>query len=208
MTTETGSQVGIWVDPLCSWAWSAARWLLEVERVRPVRATFHVMSIAVLHEGQADVDPRAGFLAKHGWGPARVCTAAAEKYGAEALRSLYLELAASIHDRRAGWGAGVVRAALAGAGLDPVLADAAQSIEYDEALRASHHAGVDPVGEGTGIPVTHVPLPGGGTSALFGPVLGKVPVGAAAGRLWDAVLTMAGTDGCYEIKRARPAASP
>ena len=208
MTTETSSQVGMWVDPLCSWAWSAARWLLEVERVRPVRATFHVMSIAVLNEAQAEHDPRSGFLARHGWGPARVCAATTEKYGAWAMRPLYCALAESIHDRRAGWGAGVLRAALTSAGLDPVLADAAESIEYDEAVRASHHAGVDPVGEGAGTPVTHVPLPGGGTSALFGPVVARAPTGAAAGRLWDAVLTMAGTDGCYEIKRARPAASP
>ena len=198
------STVGIWVDPLCPYAWATARWLLEVELVRPVRARFHVMSLAVLNQGRDDAGPWYQFLARRGWGPVRVCTAAAVKYGDEVVRPLYAEMATAVHERKAGFGAVMLRDALVATGLDPVLANAAHSEEHDEALRASHDAGVATLGPDTGTPVLHVPQPGGGSVACFGPVLTEVPTGASAGALWDAVLTMTGPAGCVEFKRARP----
>ena len=39
--------------------------------------------------------------------------------------------------------------------------------------------------------------------AFFGPVVSPVPRGEAAGRLWDGVRLVAGTDGFFELKRSR-----
>ena len=39
--------------------------------------------------------------------------------------------------------------------------------------------------------------------AFFGPVVTPAPKGEAAGRLWDGVLAVAGTDGFFELKRTR-----
>jgi hypothetical protein len=39
--------------------------------------------------------------------------------------------------------------------------------------------------------------------AFFGPVVTPAPKGEAAGRLWDGVRLVAGTEGFYELKRSR-----
>src|SRR5205814_3719587 len=93
--------------------------------------------------------------------------------------------------------------ALADAGLDVELASAADDPSHDEAVRASHAEGMEPVGDDVGTPVIHVPGPDGGRVAFFGPVVTPTPRGEAAARLWDGTLLVAGTPGFYEIKRTR-----
>ncbi|RMI32424.1 disulfide bond formation protein DsbA [Nocardia stercoris] len=192
----------LWVDPRCPWAWIATRWLLEVEQVRPVETRFHVMSLSVLNDGR-EVPEKYRQAQRDGWGCVRVCVAAEQQYGPEVLRPLYLAMGARIHLEQAGLGPAMILAALAECGLPAELADAADSTAYDEALRASHDAGMKPVGDAVGTPVIHVPAAEGAPIAFFGPVIARPPRAAAAGRLWDAVLTMASTDGFFELKRAR-----
>ena len=88
--------------------------------------------------------------------------------------------------------------ALAEVGLPASLVEAASSDEFDEALEASHHAGMDPVGDDVGTPVIHY-----NGRAIFGPVVTPAPKGEAAGRLWDGVLLCTGTEGFFELKRTR-----
>lgn len=192
----------MWVDPRCPWAWVTSRWLLEVERVRPVRGRFHVMSLSVLNEGR-EVPEKYQEAMVEGWGPVRVCIAAEQRFGTDVLLPLYNAMGTRIHHDKAGLGREMMLAALADADLPAELIEAADTADYDNALRASHQAGLEPVGTEVGTPVIHVPGPGGGTVAFFGPVISPSPRGEAAGRLWDGVLAVAGTDGFFEVKRAR-----
>ncbi|TDC66423.1 disulfide bond formation protein DsbA [Micromonospora sp. KC207] len=192
----------MWFDPICPWAWVTSRWLLEVEQVRDVDIRFHVMSLSVLNEGR-DLPEQYQQLMQAGWGPVRVCVAVEQQHGPDAVRALYTALGTRIHPGREELGRDLYVAALADAGLGPELADAADGTAYDEALRASHEAGMRPVGQDVGTPVIHAPGPDGSPVAFFGPVVTPCPKGEAAGRLWDGVLLVAGTPGFYELKRSR-----
>lgn len=196
------NSVDMYFDPLCPWAWMTSRWLIEVEKVRPIKVNFRVMSLSVLNEGR-DLPENYQRMLETGWGPVRVCIAAAERYGDEVLRDLYTALGTRIHPGGEPITDELLRSTLTQLGLDPALADAASSTEYDEALRASHEAGMAPVGTDVGTPVIHAPGPDGKIVAFFGPVVTPAPKAEAAGRLWDGVLLVAGTPGFYEIKRSR-----
>jgi hypothetical protein len=199
------SSVDMWFDPICPWAWLTSRWLLEVEKVRPIDIQFHVMSLSVLNEGR-DLPESYRKNMDNGWAPVRICIAAEQAYGPHVLRDLYTALGSRIHPGGQERGPELYRAALAEAGLDPALAAAGDSTEYDTALRASHEIGMKPVGMDVGTPVIHAPGPAGGDKvAFFGPVVTPAPQGEAAGNLWDGVLLVASTPGFYEIKRTRDA---
>lgn len=195
--------VDMWFDPICPWAWLTSRWLLEVEKVRPVDVRFNVMSLSVLNEGR-ELPEEYRELMRTGWGPVRVCIAVGQQYGPDAVRNLYTALGTRIHLRKQQVGRALYESALAEVGLDPALAAAAEGTDHDDALRASHDAGMKPVGQDVGTPVIHAPGPvGGETVAFFGPVVTPTPKGEAAGRLWDGVLLVAGTPGFFELKRTR-----
>jgi hypothetical protein len=186
-----------WFDPLCPWAWMASRWMMEVERVRPVRVTWSVMSLAVLNEGR-DLDADYTHFLTRAWGPVRVLTAAAAEHGPGVLKPLYDAMGTRIHPGAETDLEAVVRASLTEVGLPDDLADAATSEAHDAALRASHQRALDLVGDQVGTPVVAVD----GT-AFFGPVVTPAPSGEAAGLLWDGCLLVAHTPGFYELKRSR-----
>ncbi|MFC7328762.1 disulfide bond formation protein DsbA [Marinactinospora rubrisoli] len=195
--TETPTPVDLWFDPVCPWAWMTSRWLLEVEKVRPVRARWHVMSLAVLNEDK-DVPEEYRRMLPDTWRYVRVCVAAEQRLGAEVLGPLYTALGTRLHNRKEPRGLDTIAAALADAELPADLIEAADSTDYDEAVRASHADGIERVGQEVGTPVISVE----GVS-FFGPVVSPAPKGEAAGRLWDGVLLVAGTDGFFELKRSR-----
>lgn len=191
------TQVDFWFDPICPWAWMTSRWMMEVERVRPVEVTWHVMSLSYLNAGR-DLGETYNRLMADSWGPVRVITAAKELHGQQWVKPLYDAMGTRFHlggqeDRSV-----VIAEALAEVGLPASLAEYAGSDEYDAALKESHHAGMDQVGTEVGTPVLAVE-----GYAFFGPVMSPAPRGDEAGRVWDGVRALASYDGFFELKRTR-----
>ncbi|HEX6343853.1 disulfide bond formation protein DsbA [Umezawaea sp.] len=194
--TPAGTWIAeIWFDPSCPYTWITSRWLVEVTGVRPVEIRWHVMSLSVLNEHRDD-DPEGdpdGYL----WVPVRVCAAVERHHGHEALGRFYTALWTHVRDGD-DW-TGDLETALAEAGLPRELAAAGTSREYDDAVRASHHEGFGLVGGDTGTPVIAVTGPGADRTAVFGPVVSRVPRGEEAGRLWDGLLLTTSVPGFHSI---------
>ncbi|QGV80617.1 DsbA family protein [Streptomyces ficellus] len=203
--SESRTTADFWFDPLCPWAWMTSRWMLEVEKVRPVDVRWHVMSLAVLNEDKLDELPAEyrEMLETQAWGPVRVVVAAQQLHGDEVVGKLYTALGTRFHNKGEGPTVSAVRAALEDVGLPVSLAEYAEKDTYDAELRASHHEGISKVGQDVGTPVIAVPGPDGEQIAFFGPVVTPAPKGEEAARLWDGTLLVASVPGFYELKRSR-----
>lgn len=192
MTTK----VKFWFDMTCPWAWMTSRWILEAATVRDIEVEFGVMSLAVLNEGR-DLPPEYREKMDKAWGPARVALAVQQQYP-DKLADFYTAAGTRMHPQGEPRSLDTVAKALADVDLPAELIDVASTDANDEALRASHHEGMDPVGDDVGTPVLHI-----NGKAMFGPVVSPAPKGEDAGRLFDGVAAVTSVDGFFELKRSR-----
>lgn len=186
-----------WFDPMCPFAWITSRWILEVEKVREVDVAWRVMSLSYLNKDK-DIPDTYRAMLEPGWGPVRVCIAAEQRHGNAVLGPLYTAMGELIHHEKQPIGRDMIAAAVERAGLEADLVDAMDDASLDEAVAASHHLGMDQVGNDVGTPTIAI-----NGAAFFGPVLSAIPRGESAGEVWDGAVALAKYPYFSELKRAR-----
>jgi 2-hydroxychromene-2-carboxylate isomerase len=190
--------VDFWFDPLCPFAWITSRTVLEVEKVRDIQVTWHIMSLAYLNEDK-DISDDYREALKDAWRPVRLCMAVEQQYGQQKLAELYTALGTRKHTRGSEkFDEQLITDALEEAGLPSSLVDALDDPSLDDAIRKSHHEGMDQVGYDVGTPT--IAIDG---QAFFGPVLTRIPRGEDAGRIWDGAVALASFPYFAELKRTR-----
>jgi mycothiol-dependent nitroreductase-like protein len=189
--------IDFYFDPVCPFAWIGWQWMREVEGLRDVDLRLRLMSLAVLNEGREGHTPEAERGLDSAWRPVRVATALAAARGDGVLREYFAEFGSRFHSQGVRGRDRVIREVLGCLDAEDIYA-AADSTDYDEVIRKSHHEGIEPVGLDVGTPTIHVD-----GVAFFGPVLSAVPRGQDALDVFDSVVLLAGNPHFFELKRTR-----
>ena len=195
-------------DPGCPFAWQTSVWMRRVAALRDVRIGWRFISLRFINEENEDQPDQMVETQDVGLHFHRVCAAARERFGNEAVGALYRawgerywyeEASGETLDRVAAAARRIDPAdAIAAAGLRAELLDAADDPSFDAVIRAETDEAFARTGDGVGTPIITY-LPGG--NSLFGPVISEVPDDDRAVRMYDALRTFADFDGFSELKR-------
>jgi len=200
-------------DPVCPWAYITSRWVTEVRAQRGYDVSWKFISLFMINDergyGEGNKAWRDGHFA--GLQALRVASAARAAAGNDAVDAVYTALGKAIHvDKRrpeqSGGMQNLLRSVLGEAGLNADWAASADDELHDEVIRHETKFALESTGKDVGTPIL-IFNPGTSEQAsFFGPVISKIPRGADATRLWDAVYTLATTSGMAELKRSLRAA--
>jgi len=201
------TEVEVFVDPGCPWAWITSRWIKEVAPQRDLSVTWRSYCLEIRDDyGVAPTVPaqfREAALAGHAVSHRllRIFEAARAQGGEEPVDALYTEWGRRFFVGGAGRDDALLAECLASCGLDAGLFDAADDEKWDapiiEAMEVAYAFG-GPKTQTPTIVVATTPPHG-----FKGPVMSPAPTGDAAVRLWDAIQVISAEPGFFEITRPR-----
>lgn len=200
--------VDFFFDPGCPFAWQTSVWIRRVAALRDIRIGWRFISLRFINE-HADLPPAMVQAQERGLRYHRICAAARQRLGNEAVGELYrawgerywyTSFEGSMPERLARAAtqmdpAEIVRSL----GLPADLLDAADDDSWDPLIRAESAEAFRRTGPDVGTPIITYDPPNG--NSLFGPVISAVPDDETAVAFWDALRTFADFRGFSELKR-------
>jgi hypothetical protein len=206
--TTAPYDVEFFFDPVCPWAWLTSRWVCEVASLRDLKVDWRFISLRLLnsHKDYAKDFP-PGYPEGHGSGLKLLRVAAAIRASGDRDRmgALYTQFGGDIHVR--GRRLEMVDNFeigfpdyLRSVGIEEEFVGAANDVAWDEVLQAETDEALSRTGKDVGTPIISFTR-NGQTYSFFGPVISRVPKGADALRLWDAMWELATFEGLAELKR-------
>ena len=184
--------------PSCPWTWITSRWVVEVAPRRALAVTWQPFSLRYRNRDNPG-DDRHGDELNRQHPAMRILAATAASSDNDAVGRLYTALGSLIHhDGDANLEQ--LGSAIASAGLDPSVLDAAADESWDPVIAQNTDRARQLVGDEVGIPIMVIE---NRPTTFFGPVLSPAPTGDDALALWDAFAQLGRFDGLSEIKRTR-----
>src|SRR5580658_7987249 len=201
MGAATADDRPAWIDfhfdPMCPYAYQASLWIREVRDRTGLVVNWRFFSLEEVNRAEGKKHPWEREWS-YGWSLMRI-GALLRRQGMDAVDAWYAAAGRLLHaEGGKPHDPAVAREIVAGLGHDAGLVDAAlrDHTTSDEVL-AEHRRVVD--AGGFGVPALFFP----DGQSLFGPVLIDPPRGAAAVKLWEAVLAWTDFPHLYEIQRPK-----
>jgi hypothetical protein len=201
------TDVEVFIDPSCPWAWITSRWLLEVAPPRDLAVYWRSYCLEIRDDyGVASTIPeefrqRAQDSHAISHRMLRIFEAARAEAGEGAVDRLYAEWGRRFFLAQRPEAGELLAACIAATDLDATLIGAADDEKWDSPIRDAMD-----VAYAFGGPKTQTPtivVRGDPPHGFKGPVMAPAPEGDAAVRLWDAIQVLSEHHGFFEITRPR-----
>jgi predicted DsbA family dithiol-disulfide isomerase len=189
--------VTLWLDPVCPFSWNTARWLRAAAEKAGFEIDLRMMNLAVLNEGRqlpSSQQARMNDSRKVG----RLMAALREELGAGALVTAYFTFGQHYFDRSAAVDDQLVGQVVQAVGAHRTTAAALADAALDVAVRQSHEASQNALGDIGGSPLITM-----GGRTVFGPVFSSVPDPDRTLTVFDAVTALVLTPQFNQLERPR-----
>jgi hypothetical protein len=200
--------VEFFFDPGCPFAWQTSVWIRRVQELRDIKIGWRFISLAHINRG-AERTPEMEEAHDRGRRYHRICAAAREQHGNDAVGALYRAYGERYWYQQVE-GDFPTKLVAAAKSVDPVeilaslelpasLADAADDDRYDAVLEAESDEAFERTGPDVGTPILTYDPPTG--NSLFGPVISAIPDDDTAVAFYDALRTFVDFPAFSELKR-------
>ncbi|TDP89917.1 DsbA family protein [Labedaea rhizosphaerae] len=193
-------------DPVCPFAWMTSKWVRTVAERKSYAVEWRFISLRLLN---AHIDYDAHFPPEYeashtaGLKLLRVAARIRAEHGAGPIGTYYRAVGEQTFERSSrpeGGTRELATTALSTCDLPAEYADALEDPSWDTVIQAETDQALSLTGKDVGTPILHFEPPNG--TALFGPVISRLPGDDEALELWEHVVALSRFPGFAELKRS------